>query len=78
MCEDYFSLNIDSRRRAVAQRGNLAPVAAETQSLVGLARCSQCCSSRPTVDPRALWGDLPPFVFTSCPNGVEEMNHSCL
>lgn len=58
--------------------GNLVPVAAETQSLVGLVRCSQCCSSSTTVDPWALWGDLLPFVFTSCPNGVEEMNHSCL
>lgn len=43
MCEEYFSLYIDSRRRAVAQRGNLAPVAVETQSLVGLAWCSQRC-----------------------------------
>lgn len=75
---NIFSLSIDSRRRTVAQRGNQAPVAAETQSLVGLAWCSQCCSSSPTVDPWALWGDLLPFVFTSCPNGVGEMNHSCL
>lgn len=40
MCEEYSSLFIDSRRRALAHRENLAPVAAETQSLVGLAWCS--------------------------------------
>lgn len=53
---NIFSLCIDSCWRTVAQRGNLAPAAAEAQSLVGLAWCSQCYSSNPTVDPWALWG----------------------
>lgn len=51
VCVRNYFLSDSSRRRAVAQRGSLAPAAAETQSLVGLAWCSQCCSSSPTVDP---------------------------
>lgn len=41
MCEELFSLCVDSGRRAVVLRGDLAPVAAEAQSSVDLTWCSQ-------------------------------------